>query len=336
MRVRALALNVVVVLAVFVAAPTSNGATVTWKRAGDGVHHAAHEHSLGSRKLKLNVVKVDLRKAFVEPVMADPRGESIVPLQTTSGRDMYSPVPRTVKAIAEAAPNRRRGGRVAVAAINGGFFFHQEHAPRVYSWWNLAYVVTRNGSKYYPWNHPEAYEQRKKEAKRAIRAGARIASNRLVRAVRDVGHRRMLIFGFTPAPGGQLVQGVRIDDHDLTKVRRGEMALGAGGAVFPPVRDPSLNPASRGKTSRTALCLAGPRTLALLTVDRPGVTILELAALIQGGAGPLGALGTPCTDAVALDGGGSTQMWVDGSVVSKNEGAEGRSVLSALVVYATK
>ena len=64
-----------------------------------GVEHRRTSHSLPGRALKVNVVKVDLTKAFIEPVMADPDGSGIVPLSTPKGNPMYSPAPKTVKAI---------------------------------------------------------------------------------------------------------------------------------------------------------------------------------------------------------------------------------------------
>lgn len=237
MRYGVVALSIAAAFALVSAPEPCAGAT--WTRVAVGVEHRRATYSLPGRALKVNVVKVNLTKAFIEPVMADPDGSGIVPLSTPKGNLMYSPVPKTVKAIVDEAGNKRRRGKGAVAAINGGFFFHQKHGPTVRSSWNLAYALTSDGKKFYPWNHQDHFDERKKEAERALMVGRRIASTPIVRKVRDVRHRKMLAFGFKRTPAGATVQYVRIEDHDLARVRPGETALGVGGPIWPPIRTPS-------------------------------------------------------------------------------------------------
>lgn len=87
----------------------------------------------------------------------------------------------------------------------------------------------------------------------------------------------------------------------------------------------------RYRHPRTLVGIRG-RSVFMVTVDgrRPGysvgMTLWEAARLMQ-------SLG--CTDAMALDGGGSTTMWVRGSVNNRPSGGRERAVSNGLMVFST-
>ena len=108
---------------------------------------------------------------------------------------------------------------------------------------------------------------------------------------------------------------------EATAAVAGSPPLLAGGQLLPGLNDTSLAP-------RTAVGFAGRRVLFVVVDGRQedlsiGMTHRELAELMQ-------RLG--CTDAVNLDGGGSSTMWYRGSVVNSPSDGRQRAVGNALLL----
>jgi uncharacterized protein YigE (DUF2233 family) len=98
------------------------------------------------------------------------------------------------------------------------------------------------------------------------------------------------------------------------------------GQLYVGLKDENFRKSWTGRqiTARTAIGVTANRHLILATIEGPH-TLWDVAKFLK-------KLG--CVDAINLDGGGSTTMWVDGTTVTRNKSTFQRRVASSLVVLA--
>jgi hypothetical protein len=220
------------------------------------------------------------------------------------------------------------------AIINGGFF-----DPR--SKRNASFGVTRMQVIEPDWGLQFTAEQE-----------ARIVTRSILMLPVEPRSGRATAFITSPlqwfADRNEPPQVRRIEELLTEEAQRAAMAgweltaIQGGGRLLPFDRDSSSydrggsandynpDPGFDGVTSRTAVGISG-RCAFLVTVDKPGVTIARLARVMT-------AIGA--ADAIAFDGGGSTQMAITGTAmgsdvqeVSRNDSPV-RTVASSIAVFA--
>jgi hypothetical protein len=252
----------------------------------------------------VHVLRVDLTRVRLEPWVSGRSGDAAWPW-------VKQPVAALAAAFNE---DRPAGAERAVAAINGGFF-----GP-------IGGPTGKSYSRVFTSAGPQVWQTAAAEAgnpDRQTRMQARMELR---------------------IPAGP-VRAVSIEPGDTNDPAppAGALVLGGGGRLLPTVSSPrTLRPAvapdpePRLARPRTALGFASarPGVVFLVTVDAAaGVDIETLSRLMR----QAGAPGPPLDQAMAFDGGGSTQMWIDGrGVVSANDNPRarvpGRGIVSALLV----
>ncbi len=277
----------------------------------------------------VHILIVDLSKAKVEPIMTD--------LYGYSGDDMlYSR-----KNVKELSATRRSAAPVnAVAAVNGGFFTFNNPA------FNLSKVVDYR----HTWPSSESVlegdQQCRMNKRYKLRLRTPSGTNTQVpeivaRNSSDTSGADLRVLG----GGGQLLPVLSSDagvpacscaglptpgtsscPHDHTKccdsIGRQVRCCDSSGQP-----DPSWN-ISRPRTAVGYRFDESPHKLRIVTVGGEGVTISELKSLMTQLFG--------VTNAMALDGGGSTQFWAKTSsneIFTWGSSPSARKVVSALVVY---
>jgi hypothetical protein len=284
-----------------------------WCGEGPGLIYSRARHDAAASRLlpdpagPVHVLRADLARVRLEPAVTGPSGDTARPWAK-------HPVGALAAAFNQGRPP---DAERVLAAINGGFFGPIEGATAV----SYSRVFTAAGAQ--PWQTAADAATEAREPAREPRILARMELRI------SLGPARLVAI----EPG---------NTNDRSRPP-GALVLGGGGRLLPTVSSgrrlgaaAAPDPDHRSARPRTALGFAStrPSIVFLMTVDDPsGVDIETLARLMRQAGDP----GTPLDQGMAFDGGGSTQMWIDGrGVVSANENTRarvpGRPIVSALLV----
>lgn len=304
-------LVLLLVLAAFTPAPPLKAAV---SKIAPGVDY----EQTTSHGTTIHILQIDLLQAQL----------SVYALTDSKGH----PIPTNVENMADKLGDLAPGDQEVVAGINAGFFGLGDGV-------NLSRTV----SPYTPdirYNLPEFYRQEAESL--GMEGNDQDAQDRQNRFERMRSRFELIIAGDSVriSPAG-------LQDADKAR-QQGWSIIGGGGQLLPGrpaslgvVKELAPDPDFTSQTSRTAAGYAksSPNVFYLITVDKGtsgGVTIAELADIVKN----LGFGGKPAhiDTAIAMDGGGSTQMWLkDKGTVSKNEKGGGtRKVTTGIFVLGNR
>ena len=306
-----------IVMSLFMANPASS------ELIADGVEcysyndlQVNHPLPCDDSKRSVHVLTVDLKIAKVFPVVGRKIREQFVGDPNSSPGGHYPKFER--KIARDLVYDRSRPPVEAIAAVNGGFFPHTDWPAFTYS-----EIIDVDGKhwKIPPWTMnsvPKKY--------RGLTQAQHCRSER--RSILRLQLRNTIQIPSFESEQGDVKYNWPNDRDKIT-------VLGGGGRLLPTQASPNHrkcfgerghpDPGWNKKRPRTGIGYdrkQSPSKLFIVAVTKK-IDIMELRQFMHS----LGA-----TDAIALDGGGSTQMWIR----KKNNYNVGgfRSIVSALVVYA--
>lgn len=269
----------------------------------------------GSHGTTIHILQVDLLQAQL----------AVYAVTNSEGHPISSNIEDMADKLRELAP----GVQEVVAGINAGFFGLDDGV-------NLSRTVSQPYTPNIRYNLPEFYRQE------AAMLGAG-GNNQAAQDMQNRFERMRSRFELIIAGDSVRIRPAGLQDADIAR-QQGWSIIGGGGRLLPGrpaslgvVEELAPDPDFTSKTSRTAVGYATsrPNVLYLITVDKGtsgGVTIAELADIVKN----LGFDGKPANidTAMAMDGGGSTQMWLKNKgTISKNERGGGtRKVTTGIFV----